>query len=107
MTDFYSDHVNPVKAISETNKVTERTVQLNYKKRLGFSAKELSRYQRFLKAIRLLQTMVADGTNVDWFTVIDECGFYDQSQLVHDFQHYLSLTPSQYLKLEQDICSPK
>lgn len=59
IANFHGDHLNPIKAISEENKVTERTVQLNHKKHLGFSAKELNRYQRFLKAIEVIQRIAS------------------------------------------------
>jgi AraC-like DNA-binding protein len=44
---------------------------------------------------------------MDWFEVINECGYYDQSQLIHDFKHYINLSPAKYLKFQQDICNPK
>ncbi|MEO5891955.1 MAG: helix-turn-helix domain-containing protein [Ferruginibacter sp.] len=97
--------LDPVKSAAlETNQST-RTIQLKHKKRLGYSAKEINRYQRFLQAIELLENIVSSGNKkVDWFEVIDQCGYYDQSQLIHDFNHYLGLSPGQFLKFQQDIC---
>lgn len=106
ITSFDDSNLDPIKAISEKNKLSERAVQLNHKKYLGYSAKEISRYQRFLKAIQLIQTIASNDSKIDWFEVISECGYYDQSQLIHDFKHYLNLTPSKYLKFQQGICNP-
>ncbi|OQP62024.1 DNA-binding protein [Niastella vici] len=104
---FDDNNQSPIKVISEKNDMTERSIQLHHKKQLGYSAKELGRYQRFLKAIQLIQTIAANDTKMDWFEIISECGYYDQSQLIHDFKHYLNLTPSKYLKFQEGICNPR
>jgi AraC-like DNA-binding protein len=96
-----------IKAISENNNLSERAIQLHHKKHLGFSAKELARYQRFLKAVQLIQATANDTAKMDWFEIISECGYYDQSQLIHDFKHYLNITPSKYLKFQRGICNPR
>jgi AraC-like DNA-binding protein len=104
---FNDDNQSLIKTISEKNNLSERAIQLHHKKHLGYSAKELDRYRRFLKAIQLVQTIASDSSKMDWFEIISECGYYDQSQLIHDFKHYLNLTPSKYLKLQQHICNPR
>jgi AraC-like DNA-binding protein len=96
-----------IKAISENNNLSERAIQLHHKKHLGYSAKELARYQRFLKAIQLIQTTASGTGKMDWFEIISECGYYDQSQLIHDFKHYLNLTPVKYLTFQQGICNSR
>lgn len=92
---------NPIKVIAEQTAQSERTVQLKHKKYFGYTAKEKSRYQKFVKAIELLQNQ---SKKVDWFDIIDKCGYYDQSQLIHDFKHFLNLSPKQYLKFQSAIC---
>ena len=105
---FDAGGLSPVKEISDRNAVSERTVQLNHKKYFGYSAKEITRYQRFLKAIQQIQSIASSNdARMDWFEVINECGYYDQSQLIHDFTHYLNLSPSKYLKFQQRICNPR
>lgn len=96
--------MNPVKVVAAKSGQSERSVQLNYKKYLGYSAKEINRYQRFQKAILFTrEAWEKDGT-VNWFDVIDACGYYDQSHLIHDFTHYLGIPPAQFLKLQSVIC---
>jgi AraC-like DNA-binding protein len=108
ITDFEENSsLNLIKAIAEKNELSERAVQIAHKKQLGYSAKELNRYQRFLKAVQLIQNIASDSSKMDWFEVIDECGYYDQSQLIHDFKYYINLSPTKYLKFQQDICSSK
>lgn len=98
---------NPVKAIARETNRSERSVQLDYKKFFRYSAKEVQRYNRFLEATELIQTMVTQDIKPDWFEIIGRCGYYDQSQLIHDFRHFINLTPKQYVKFQHDICYAK
>jgi len=97
------ESLNPVKLIADKNKQSTRTVQLQYQKYLGYSAKEINRYQRFEKAVALIQQQMETHT-IDWFEVIHQCGYYDQSHLIHDFNFYMDISPVQFLKLQEEIC---
>jgi AraC-like DNA-binding protein len=107
LANFKGETLNPIKTIASENNQSERNIQLNHKKYLGYSAKEMNRYQRFLKAMALIQDKASSASKTDWFEVITECSYYDQSQLIHDFKHYINLTPAKYLKFQQDICNSK
>lgn len=106
LTDTRAENINPIKSVAGNSQQSERNIQLAHKKQLGYSAKELARYQRFLKAVRFVQDLAGSTEKIDWFEVISECGYYDQSQLIHDFKHYTQLSPTQYLRFQQDICNP-
>lgn len=93
--------ISPVKAVAQKTGQSERNVQLNHKKYLGYTAKERGRYERFLKAMCVLQN---PGKKVDWLEVVEACGYYDQSQLIHDFKHYLNLSPGRYIKFQAQVC---
>jgi AraC-like DNA-binding protein len=104
---FKDPSLNTIKSIAGQNNQTERNTQLNHKKHFGYSAKEYNRYERFIKAIALIQNIAYTNAKIDWFEIIAECGYYDQSQLINDFRHYINLSPTRYLKLHQDICNSK
>lgn len=104
LANFKDEILNPIKSIAEETGQTERNIQLMHKKHFGYSAKEVSRYQRFIKAIRQIEQILLSSKNVDWFKIIEECGYYDQSQLIHDFKHFINLSPKHYLRFQQDIC---
>ncbi|GJM34568.1 MAG: hypothetical protein DHS20C18_35690 [Saprospiraceae bacterium] len=106
LTDFDHPTLNPIKVIADENNQTERNIQLNHKKYFGYSAKEINRYQRFLKAIQLIHEITSKNGNINWFDIIAECGYYDQSRLIHDFRYFLNLTPTKYLKLQESVCNP-
>ena len=99
--------LNPIKSIASQNNQTERNTQLIHQKHFGYSAKEYNRYIRFINAIALLDKIAFSNSKIDWFDVIVECGYYDQSQLIKDFKHFINLSPTKYLKFQQDICNPK
>ncbi|WBL20862.1 helix-turn-helix domain-containing protein [Zunongwangia sp. HRR-M8] len=103
---FKEQSLNPIKAIASHNNQTERTIQLKQKIHFGYSVKEINRYERFLKAVEYIENIASKATKEDWFTIINDCGYYDQSQLINDFKHYLNLSPTKYLKFQQDICNP-
>ena len=95
--------INPIKDIAEKQGQSERNIQLKHKKYLGYTAKEMNRYQRFKKTLTRLQEQAQNG-NIDWFELVHEGGYYDQSHLIHDFNHFLGLSPAQYLKLQDSVC---
>ena len=106
ISDFDAGNLNPIKTLANEQGQTERNLQLNHKKYFGFSAKELNRYQRFIKATELIETRAFSSSKIDWFEIISECGYYDQSQLIHDFKHYMNISPTKYVRFQQDICDP-
>jgi len=106
LSNFKEQSLNPIKWVASQNSQTERNMQLQHKKHFGYSSKEHNRYERFLKAIELIQNLAASTSKIDWFEIVTECGYYDQSQLIKDFKHYINLSPTQYIKFQQDICNP-
>ncbi|REC79766.1 AraC family transcriptional regulator [Chryseobacterium elymi] len=101
----FADHgLNPIKTIAEQTRQSERNIQLKQKEQFGYSSKELARYTRFLKAIMIIEKELESNKKIEWFSIIDECGYFDQSQLIHDFKHFINISPSQYLKFQKDIC---
>lgn len=101
------DHLDPIKAAAFKTGKSERRIQQLHKKQLGSSAKELLRFQRFIHALQLLDIHNSRQTSLakpDWFDIIVTCGYYDQSQLIHDFKHFMGLSPSKYLKFQNSIC---
>jgi len=107
IASFDRSTFSPIKEISKMNRLSERSLQVNHKKHFGYTSKEIYRYQRFLKAIQMIQSLSCQNSKIDWFDIINRCGYYDQSQLIKDFKFYINLTPSKYLKFQESICDPK
>lgn len=107
LADFRDENVNPIKAIASKTNQSERNIQLNQKKFFGYTIKEISRYERFLKAVEAVQKDILKGSKTDWLSIVELCGYYDQSQLIHDFKYYMNISPTKFLKFQSDICSSK
>ncbi|WP_312767896.1 AraC family transcriptional regulator [Epilithonimonas sp.] len=107
LINFTDENLNPIKSIASQENQTARNIQLHQKKHLGYTSKEINRYSRFVKCIRLIQDSVSISKKIDWFEIVDGCGYYDQSQLIHDFKYYINQSPKKYLKFQRDICNPK
>lgn len=105
--NFSNQALNPIKSIASQNNQTERNTQLNHQKHFGYSAKEFSRYTRFIKAIALIDNAAYTNSKIDWLEIVAECGYYDQSQLINNFKHFINLSPTKYYKFLQDICNSK
>lgn len=93
---FENPLVQPVKAIAMDSNLSERTIQLRFKKYLGYSPKELLRFLRFKKVINSILKL--ENQEVDWYGLIEEFGYHDQSHLIKDFHHYLDTTPYKFVR---------
>ena len=104
---FQQESVQPVRAIAMDSDLSERTIQLRFKKYLGYSPKELLRFIRFKKVIhQILQT---ENEQVDWYSLIETFGYHDQSHLIKDFHHYLGTTPQKFVRdiVGKEFCVSK
>lgn len=106
LANFENGKLNPIKAVAAQTRQSERNIQLKHKKHFGYSAKEANRYLRFLQAVAFIEQHIAGGSKINWFELVEQLGYYDQSQLIHDFKYYLNLSPNRFLKFQQDICDP-
>lgn len=101
LADFTNETQSAIKAVAQITHKTERTIQQEHKKHFGFSAKEKMRYSRFLKTMQYLQQAPKE---INWQDIVHTFGYYDQSQLIHDFKYYINISPKQYLAFQQHIC---
>jgi len=104
---FQQESVQPVRAIAMDSDLSERTIQLRFKKYLGYSPKELLRFIRFKKVIH--QILQMENEQVDWYSLIETFGYHDQSHLIKDFHHYLGTTPQKFVRdiVGKEFCVSK
>ncbi|HEY1871645.1 MAG TPA: helix-turn-helix domain-containing protein [Chitinophagaceae bacterium] len=93
---FYDPAMQPAKAIAGDAGLTERTVQLRFKKYAGYSPKELLRFLRFKAVIH--QLLQPSDHPVQIFDLVVDHHYHDQSHLIKDFKHFLGTTPQQFIK---------
>lgn len=97
---IHNARLNPVNVMATTASTTERTIQLRFKKYVGYSPKELLRFLKFKQVISHL--MRNQNKKVDWIELVIEFGYFDQSHLIKDFKYFTGLPPKEFLKLNDD-----
>lgn len=99
--------IQPAKAIADDTNLSERTIQLRFKKYVGYSPKEMLRFLRFKQVINSIEQN--PGNEIDWFDLIHDFGYHDQSHLIKDFNHFLGTTPQTFIKkfIGKEFCTTK
>jgi AraC-like DNA-binding protein len=101
-TYFDDPNLEPIKAIARDLNLSERTIQLRFKKYTGFAPKEMLRFKRFKLVLNYL--IENAKSPVKWMEIIYQHGYHDQSHLIKDFQHYLGTTPKKFVaKLKDEL----
>ena len=72
---------------------TERQLRRKFDSRVGLSPKEFSRIVRVRQALQSLRL----GPDKLLTDISHECGYFDQSHFIRDFEEFTGLTPSEYL----------
>jgi len=75
----------------------KRFIQL-FEYGVGLTPKRYCRVRRFQDVIARLTR----GLRVEWADVAADCGYYDQSHLIHDFREMAGMTPAQYQPIAPD-----
>ena len=103
-------HLDPTRAIAAASQLSEQAVQLRFRKYLGFSAKEVARFLGLRRVLAHLAPRPAAAAKPDWFALLDQHGYYDQSHLIHDFTHFLHQSPAagtRQLRADEALCRPR
>jgi len=70
-----------------------RFIQI-FAREVGMSPKLFCRVRRFRQALETVRKTAAP----DWGRVAVDCGYYDQSHLIHDFRFFSNLSPTEYVR---------
>lgn len=98
---IHNPAINPVKAIATKEAISERTIQLRFKKYAGYSPKELVRFLRF-KTLLAHLVQDADTESINWIDLVVKYGYHDQSHLIKDFKYFTGVPPKKFLPLTKD-----
>jgi AraC-like DNA-binding protein len=104
-----------LEALDQRSDVTVRDVARNvglsqrrfiqiFKSEVGVTPKLFSRVRRFQRA----RAFIEQKDTSDWTNIAMECGYFDQSHLIREFQEFSGTSPAAYLRqhnrfLAQDI----
>ena len=81
-------------AVARALGIGERRLQQLFRQHLGLSPRAWRRLARWHDCLRLLR----EPRPLAWAGVAAQCGFADQSHLVHEFRSICGLTPTQFLE---------
>lgn len=70
-----------------------RFIQL-FTREVGMSPKLYCRVRRFQQTLQTVQR----AAEPNWARLALDCGYYDQSHLIHDFRFFSNLSPTEYLR---------
>jgi AraC-like DNA-binding protein len=74
-----------------------RFIQL-FAREVGMSPKLFCRVRRFRQALEKVRWIALPN----WSRVAADCGYYDQSHLIHDFRFFSNLSPTEYVRQRSD-----
>jgi len=79
--------------------VTRQHLSAQFREQVGLSPKLFARIARFRKAITAASRHRAapSPAAVDWADLAATCGYFDQSHLIRDFQHFAGAAPDTWL----------
>lgn len=90
-----------VKALADANFLSQRQFERRFKELSGFSPKLFLRITRFNSVLHTAfqrKTLTEIGI---------ECGYYDQSHFIHDFQKFSGFNPKEYFNKETIVAADR
>jgi len=81
-----------VEALAAQLGVSRQHLAAQFREHVGLSPKLFARICRFRRVTAALKAMPAP----DWAQLALECGYFDQSHLIHDFQELAGSTPERF-----------
>jgi AraC-like DNA-binding protein len=82
-----------VEALADSLGVTRQHLASLFRERVGLTAKTFAMVCRFRRAHAALR----GHGGVDWTRLAGDCGYYDQSHLIHAFRQFADATPESFL----------
>jgi AraC-like DNA-binding protein len=67
-----------------------------FRDHLGFPPKRLGRILRFQRTIK----QIAEGDPKSWVELAFDCGYFDQSHMIREFDELAGCTPEEYVRLQ-------
>jgi AraC-like DNA-binding protein len=80
-----------IEDLARTLGVSRQHLALQFRERVGLNAKSFAMVSRFRQAHAAARTA---GPEVDWSGLALDCGYYDQSHLIHEFRLLAGSTPA-------------
>jgi len=72
--------------------VTPKRFIRRFEQIVGITPKRFARVRRFARVLESVEL----GQPVDWSAVAASCGYFDQAHMIHDFQEFSGMNPTDY-----------
>ena len=89
-----------VRDISRAADLSQRRFIEVFTTEVGLTPKLFGRVQRFQNAVARSQ----HAPKVNWAGLAVECGYFDQSHLIHEFVEFTGLSPADYWRRHNRLC---
>jgi len=86
------DRGAPVGALTARLGTTPRRFIRHFESAVGITPKRFARVRRFGRVLESVER----GRPVRWSAVAAWCGYFDQAHLIHDFQEFSGMSPTEY-----------
>lgn len=83
-----------IEDLARTLGVSRQHLALQFRERVGLPPKTFAMVSRFRRASAALRRQTA--APVDWARLALDCGYYDQSHLIHEFRLFADQTPEAF-----------
>lgn len=83
-----------VQSLCEKTGLGTRKLERDFSKWIGMSPKQFIKVERFNHVFTRIAT---PGFDEDWFDLVMQFGYHDQSHLIHDFKSMMEQTPEEFL----------
>jgi AraC-like DNA-binding protein len=87
-----------VKDIERNCFITSRSLERYFKMYIGLSPKDYAKIYRF----KCLMNYIHEHPNVNWATLCEDNGYYDQTHLTRYFTRYLKMKPTDLVTVDMD-----
>jgi AraC-like DNA-binding protein len=88
-----------IEALARGLGVSRQHLAQQFRERVGLNAKTFAMVCRFGRASAALRALPDGEVNrVDWAGLAGECGYYDQSHLIHEFRLFAGETPEAFAR---------
>jgi AraC-like DNA-binding protein len=88
-----------IRALSEQIGISQNHLGTQFKRLVGISAKEVARFYRFAKVLRLIDS----AQPIDLTLIAHQSSFYDQSHFNRDFVGFTGHSPTEYIHLRHRV----
>jgi AraC-like DNA-binding protein len=83
-----------VRDVARDAGLSQRRFTQLFAREVGMSPKLFCRVRRFRQALETVRQPAVPN----WAQVAVDCGYYDQAHLIHDFQSFSNLSPTEYVR---------